>query len=136
MVEREGKVAGAVVFREDADLVTTFQVAATDDGAAADALLAAAGGVRPLRLCERPRRRGAVARPRTSGRERRRPPARDAADALTFRAQAPGRSIGSAAKLWLTGINSTTLTFTCSGWKVTHSTAAAMSSGPSGVVPA
>ena len=54
MVEREGKVAGAVVFREDPDLVTTFQIAATDDGAAADALLAAAGGVRPLRLANAP----------------------------------------------------------------------------------
>ena len=46
-----------------------------------------------------------------------------------------GRSTGSAAKLWLTGINSTTFTLTCSGCEVTHSTAAAMSSGPSGVVP-
>jgi len=54
MVERDGKVAGAVVFREDPDLVTTFQVAALDEDAAADALLAAAGGERALRLSNAP----------------------------------------------------------------------------------
>jgi GNAT superfamily N-acetyltransferase len=54
MTERDGKVAGAVVFREDADLVTTFQVAAIDDDAAAGALLAAAGGERALRLSNTP----------------------------------------------------------------------------------
>jgi hypothetical protein len=54
MVDRDSNVAGAVVFREDADLVTTFQVAASDEDAAADALLAAAGGERPLRLSNAP----------------------------------------------------------------------------------
>ena len=54
MVERDDKVAGAVVYREDADLITTFQVAAIDDDVAADVLLAAAGGARPLRLANAP----------------------------------------------------------------------------------
>ena len=55
MVEREGKVAGAVVFREDPELVTTLQIAAIDDGAAADALLAAAGRGASPAACQRPR---------------------------------------------------------------------------------
>ncbi len=54
MVERGGDVVGAVVFREDADTVVTLQVAAVDDDAAADALLAAAGGQRALRLSNAP----------------------------------------------------------------------------------
>lgn len=54
MVERDGRVAGAVVYREDADLVTTFQVAATDEDAAAETLLAAAEGTRALRLSNAP----------------------------------------------------------------------------------
>ena len=54
MVNREGKVAGAVVFRDDADPVTTLQIAAVDDDAAADALLAAAGRDRGLRLSNAP----------------------------------------------------------------------------------
>ena len=54
MVDRDGEVAGAVVFRDDAETVVTCQVAAVDDGAAADALLAAAGGDRGLRLSNAP----------------------------------------------------------------------------------
>lgn len=54
MVDRGGQVAGAVVFREDADAVTTFQIAAVDDAAAADALLAATGGGHGLRLSNAP----------------------------------------------------------------------------------
>jgi len=54
LVERDGRVAGAVVFREDAELVTTLQVAALDDESAADALLAAAGAGRSLRLSNAP----------------------------------------------------------------------------------
>jgi hypothetical protein len=46
------------------------------------------------------------------------------------------RSIWNGAKLWLTGISSIVLTFTCGGWLVAHSIAAAMSSAVSGCVPA
>lgn len=44
----------AIVFRQDAETVTTVQIAALDDGSAADALLAAAGGERALRLANVP----------------------------------------------------------------------------------
>ena len=54
MVERGGDVVGAVVFRDDADPVTTLQIAAVDDDAAADTLLAAAGRDRGLRLSNAP----------------------------------------------------------------------------------
>src|SRR5580658_43549 len=39
------------------------------------------------------------------------------------------------AKLWLVGISSMMLTFTCGGWLVAHSIAAAMSSAVSGCTP-
>jgi GNAT superfamily N-acetyltransferase len=45
--------AGAVVYRERGDAVTVLQIAAVDEAAAADVLLAAAGG-RPLRLSNAP----------------------------------------------------------------------------------
>ncbi len=54
LVDRNGEVAAAVVFRDGADSVTTLQIAAVDDGAAADALLAAAGQDRGLRLSNAP----------------------------------------------------------------------------------
>ncbi len=54
VVERRGEVTGAVVFRENAGAVSAFQVAALDDGSAADALLAAAAGRRDLRLANTP----------------------------------------------------------------------------------
>ncbi len=54
MVDRGGEVAAAVLFRDDADPVSTLQIAALDDGAAADALLAAAGPDRGLRLSNAP----------------------------------------------------------------------------------
>ena len=54
MVDRDGEVAGAVVFRDDSDPVVTFQVAALDESAAGDALLAAAGEGRRLRLSNAP----------------------------------------------------------------------------------
>jgi ribosomal protein S18 acetylase RimI-like enzyme len=54
IVDRDGEVAAAVVFRDDADPVTTLQIAAVDEGAAADALLAAAGQDRGLRLSNAP----------------------------------------------------------------------------------
>lgn len=54
MVERDREIAAAVVFRDDADPVTTLQIAALDAGAAADALLAAAGPDRGLRLSNAP----------------------------------------------------------------------------------
>ena len=54
MVDRDGEVAGAIVFRDDSDRVVTFQVAAVDESAAADALLAAAGDGRGLRLSNAP----------------------------------------------------------------------------------
>jgi len=54
MVRRGGEVAAAAVFRDDADPVATLQIAAVDDGAAGDALLAAAGPDRGLRLSNAP----------------------------------------------------------------------------------
>jgi GNAT superfamily N-acetyltransferase len=54
MVDRDGQVAGAVVFREDADLVTALQIAAVDDASAAEVLLAATDGDRGLRLSNAP----------------------------------------------------------------------------------
>jgi len=54
MVDRDGRVAGAVVFREDGDPATTFQIAAVDEASAADTLLAATGGERGLRLSNAP----------------------------------------------------------------------------------
>jgi GNAT superfamily N-acetyltransferase len=53
-VTRDHKVAAAVVFRDGADLVTTLQIAAVDEAAAANALLAAAGPERALRLSNAP----------------------------------------------------------------------------------
>ena len=53
-VEHGGEVAAAVVFRDDGDPVRTLQIAAVDRGAAADALLAAAGRDRGLRLSNAP----------------------------------------------------------------------------------
>jgi GNAT superfamily N-acetyltransferase len=54
-VNRDGEVGAAVVFRDDAeDSVTTLQIAAVDEDAAADALLAAAGPDRGLRLSNAP----------------------------------------------------------------------------------
>jgi hypothetical protein len=53
-VTRDHKVAAAVVFRDGADLVTTLQIAGVDEAAAADALLAAAGPERALRLSNAP----------------------------------------------------------------------------------
>jgi len=54
MINRDGEVAAAVVFRDDADPVIALQIAAVDEGAAADALLAAAGPDRGLRLSNAP----------------------------------------------------------------------------------
>jgi GNAT superfamily N-acetyltransferase len=54
VVERDGEVAAAMVFRQKADTVTALQIAALDDVSAADALLAAAGGERDLRLSNAP----------------------------------------------------------------------------------
>jgi GNAT superfamily N-acetyltransferase len=54
VVERDGEVAAAVVFRQSAETATAVQVAARDDISAADALLAAAGGERDLRLTNAP----------------------------------------------------------------------------------
>lgn len=54
VVERAGTVRAAVVFREDPDTLTVLQVAAADEAAAADALLAAAEGDRDLRLANTP----------------------------------------------------------------------------------
>ena len=53
-VSRDGEVAGAVVFRDDADPVVTLQIAAVDVSAAGEALLAAAGANRGLRLSNAP----------------------------------------------------------------------------------
>jgi hypothetical protein len=49
VVERGGSVTSAVLFRDDQAKVSVLQIAATDEGSAADVLLAAAGG-RDLRL--------------------------------------------------------------------------------------
>jgi ribosomal protein S18 acetylase RimI-like enzyme len=53
-VSRDGEVAAAVVFRDGADMVTTLQIAAVDEDAAGDALRAAAGPQRGLRLSNAP----------------------------------------------------------------------------------
>ena len=53
-IDRGGQVAAAVVFRDDPDPVVVLQVAAVDDDATADALLAAAGRERGLRLSNAP----------------------------------------------------------------------------------
>lgn len=54
VIEREGAIAAAVVFRETEEQVSAVQVAAVDEAAAADALLAVAGDGRPLRLTNVP----------------------------------------------------------------------------------
>jgi GNAT superfamily N-acetyltransferase len=54
VVERGGSATAAAVYREDRDRVTVLQVTAADEAAAADALLAAAGGHRDLRLTNLP----------------------------------------------------------------------------------
>jgi GNAT superfamily N-acetyltransferase len=54
MIDRGDQVVGAVVFRDDADQVPVLQIAAVDDDAAAEALLAAAGQDRGLRLSNAP----------------------------------------------------------------------------------
>jgi GNAT superfamily N-acetyltransferase len=54
VVERDAAVSAAVVFREDPDKVAVLQIAATNEASAADALLAAAGGQRDLRLANIP----------------------------------------------------------------------------------
>jgi hypothetical protein len=54
VVDRDGEIAAAVVFRDDAGLVTMLQIAALDDHAAAEALLVAAGPDRGLRLSNAP----------------------------------------------------------------------------------
>lgn len=55
-VDRDGAVAGAVLFRCEADTTRVFQIAARDDGVACDLLVAAAthGDGRPLRLSNAP----------------------------------------------------------------------------------
>jgi ribosomal protein S18 acetylase RimI-like enzyme len=54
VIDRAGEVAAAVLFRDDADQVPILQIAGVDDGATADAVLAAAGGKRALRLSNAP----------------------------------------------------------------------------------
>jgi hypothetical protein len=49
-IEHDGEVTAAIVFRQDPETVTAVQIAALDDRSAADALLAAAGGERALRV--------------------------------------------------------------------------------------
>lgn len=53
-VDRGGEVVAALVFRDDGDPVRTLQIAAIDDAAAAEALLAAAGPNHGLRLSNAP----------------------------------------------------------------------------------
>jgi hypothetical protein len=56
-VDRDGAVAGAVLFRCEPDTTRVFQIAARDDAVACDLVLAAAGhrDGRPLRLSNAPR---------------------------------------------------------------------------------
>jgi GNAT superfamily N-acetyltransferase len=54
VVERDGTVKSAVIFRDDHDQVRVLQIAASDEASAADALLAASGGQRDLRLANAP----------------------------------------------------------------------------------
>jgi len=54
VVEQDGSVSGAAVFREDRDKITVLQITAADEASAADALLAAAAGQRDLRLANVP----------------------------------------------------------------------------------
>jgi hypothetical protein len=54
VVERSHEIVGARISREDGAVVTALQVAAVDDGAAADVLHAAAGGEQELRLANVP----------------------------------------------------------------------------------
>lgn len=53
-IDRDGEVAAAVAFRDDPDLAVILQIAGVDYDAAADALLAAAGQERGLRLSNAP----------------------------------------------------------------------------------
>ena len=53
VVRDRGEVAAAVIYRDDEPTVAVLQIAATDEGAAAEALTAAAAG-RPLRLSNLP----------------------------------------------------------------------------------
>ena len=54
VIDRAGEVAAAALFRDDADQVPILQIAGVDDGATADAILAAAGSRRGLRLSNAP----------------------------------------------------------------------------------
>ena len=54
VVERDGGVSAAVVFRESQGKVTVLQTAAGEEASAADALLAASGGQHDLRLANVP----------------------------------------------------------------------------------
>lgn len=54
VVEHDGSVCAATVFRQDRDKVTVLQITAADEASAAEALLAAAGGQRDLRLANLP----------------------------------------------------------------------------------
>ncbi len=54
VVERGGSASAATLFRDDRDKATVLQIAATDEASAADALLAATGGHRDLRLANVP----------------------------------------------------------------------------------
>jgi hypothetical protein len=47
-------VSSAAVFRDGQDKVDVVQIAAADEASAADAMLAAAGGTRDLRLANMP----------------------------------------------------------------------------------
>lgn len=54
LVERDGEPSAAVLFRDAAEQVTVLQLAARDEGAAADALRAATGRGRVLRMANVP----------------------------------------------------------------------------------
>jgi ribosomal protein S18 acetylase RimI-like enzyme len=54
VIERDGSVVSAVVFREDQGKVNVLQIAASDEASATEALLAAAGGRQDLRLANVP----------------------------------------------------------------------------------